>query len=334
MGLPNDGAAGARGCQLSMAYFPARKDTGDVGDLSATPVGYLMPALYGEDFGADQTYEESKRIRPAALTYLDYLSLLETGGNIAFENTRNFMPWMYTLFMGEPSTAGVGDPYTHTFTPGTTQMFGIVEKNWTAAVAAMVDYYLLIAIKAMHFKIKPYGLAEITIDFMGLGKYSLEAAVKDASLTDDTTTIATDQLVTVCKEGGSTFSDFEEINIDLEWLDMARADYVGGQGVARGFKRGPFQASGSVLSVIRNDTLRAKARAQTASSLEAQWTWSANHSTNISLPYITFQRKKDLSASQRGELTHSYPFKSHDGGASLNTITHKCATATYTHPTT
>lgn len=191
---------------------------------------------------------------------------------------------------GAPSTTGTGDPYTHVFGPGTSTPSFLLEKGW----AVEGHYYQYTGCKAVGLRFRfgqggelLYSMPVIAAaEAYDTSPYS--AAPTDLSLPSSIFY----NVDAVASEGGSPITTLE--NIEFTYGNNAKMGFgLAGTGEGTLACIGEPDVSGRIKGMFDADTLIAKGRARTESSLSVALT-STTHSLTIAVQELYYSLESPL----------------------------------------
>lgn len=332
------GSPGHLGSNQQWALYPGREDAGHLGEMSAAPVGYVIPRTYGGSYDAKSNYEESKRIRAGRKEALRRPITMDVGGSMDLEVLYDFIGWPLKYLFGNPVSTPAAAPLfdSHVFTPEDSIPYCHIECNHID-VANTVDLYPGHQVADITIKIKPAGITLFTVNWVSVGlplTYTPAAAPADGTLTDDASLSVVDGELTIAELDGAAF-EFEEITLKMENVGLAKKMTLAGGGVASRLQGSTFRVSGSAIVPFTSDAFRAAARAQTSRALVVKWGPRALvGSLNIAVPHLTFNHDGDGAPADPGSIMHNYSFQAFDNADAdeICTVTLENNTASYAGP--
>jgi hypothetical protein len=181
--------------------------------------------------------------------------------------------YILKMVFGAPTTTGSASPYTHTFKVSSSTLSFLLEKGWPIEN----KYYLYLGCKAMGLQIGFGGGKQLqyTIPIIAASETYSGSSYQDTPTTDVTkpTTVFFEQSVTVT-EGGSPSTELSEIQLNIG-NGSVMGFGLGGASEGTVASEGSPTVDGTIKGLFANDTIIAKGRTKTESSLSVILTASA-----------------------------------------------------------
>lgn len=189
--------------------------------------------------------------------------------------------WLKGL-LGDPSTTGAADPYTHVFKVSDEVPSIFLEKGFTD----IAEYSLFNGVKLGSFKMSFGGDGELVASIGVMGaKETVSGSPVDAT-PDEISLERVNNFQASIKEGGVTLATCTSGEISLDNGLDGDSFVLGGGGVRGDIAEGIMAVSGSITTLFTDSALLDKAIAGTETSLELTLT-VGSHSLKFEFPELT-----------------------------------------------
>lgn len=226
--------------------------------------------------------------------------------------------------LGTPVTTGASTPYTHTYIPKALPAGFIIEKDYTSKLASKIERFNGCRIASANFNFPQEGFATCDLTISGK-RYSINAAVLDASLTDPGHNGLTG-FKGVVSRAGTQLGGITSMSLTVDnSMDTGIYAFPGtGETAGERFSlpEGRAMISGTIEAVFQDFTLIDLALAGTETSFKILYTTgtgagtAGNESLSIEIDHADIPLASPSIETESG-LKVSIPFKGFASGADL-----------------
>lgn len=244
---------------------------------TGTAIGAISLPFHSCDLKVDQRPQQSNILGAGRNPGTPYFGNKVITGNLVGPIDLIAIGYILKMVFGAPVTTGTASPYTHTFKIGTSTPSFLLEKGWTDEG----KYYLYLGCKAMGLQFSFGGgrLLQYTMPIIAASEDYSGTSYQASPTTDATkpATVFSDQDATIT-EGGSSIDTLDEIQFNLN-NGAVMGFGLGGAGEGTLAAEGSPTVEGHINGLFNGDTIIAKGRAKTESSLSVVLTSSTNSLT-------------------------------------------------------
>ena len=235
------------------------------GTLNATGDGVKV-TIIGHSLSVSRNRTEVNEIDGTVTTARPTSGFRTVSGDITFRPRPKQLGHWLRYFINEPVTTGSG-PYTHTFTPSTTDAKTFqMEIEHTQTTANEYEIYKGLTITGWSLDVGGDGQLEFTVSVTGQDKINAQASVFVGTVTDLTT--ETD----VFEQFDSSLTSSDTFTAETSNLSISRPVeqfYAIGDGAnASLLFKGKYGVTASLDILFEDDTIFDKARAETPTDID------------------------------------------------------------------
>lgn len=215
--------------------------------------------------------------------------------------------WLKHL-LGAVTTTGAGDPYTHTIKVGDLPVGLVVNKEFTDI--GEYHKYNGCRIASADFAVTPEGYIQVTFNAIG-AKETRSASAYDATVTEYAHK-AFSSFQASLEEGGAAIAIVTGFNFSIS-NELDEDGYaIGGAGERADLPEGDCVVTGNIEAFFQDDTLLAKARGSTETSLKITLDKQVTpaRSVEIFIPELVFGRSGPEISGPKG-IKVSLPFEAY-----------------------
>lgn len=262
------------------------------GSTPATPAGYVIPVsgIGGEWYRRNLI--DVPTLRSNRNPSAPVRGNVVVNGSFQVPLALDYIGWVLKHGIGVPATSGTAAPYTHT---GKVNFSGATEDSDLPVGLSIqigfedIDEFHLYdgcRINSLAVNATSEGVCVFDVGVIGQG-VTRAAATMDASPTTYTST-ALDHFACTLTEGGGASTIVTDVNLTLNNNLDASMYVIGGAGSLGDLPTGMASVTGSLTALFQNDTLLAKGRNHTESSLSLVWT-SGSYSLTLEVPELVYE---------------------------------------------
>ncbi len=286
------------------------------GTTPGTPTAYTLPVISSNITGTQQQIN-SNVIRGGRNPTAPSNGNKSVAGQVVVPVDLINIGYWLQMALGDPTTTGSGDPYTHVFKVGDSLDSWVLEQGYTD-----INQY-------QEFNGCKVNSLAFSFDATANSELTATAQVEGATEALDTSSIdatPTAQSVTpleigdlAIKEGGSTIGSVRSIDFTIG-NNLDTGNYVVGGGGQRGaISEGLCQITGTMTALFEDQTLLSKAKDSTETSLELTLTQST-HSLKFDINELLYSYQSPGIQGPQGILQTLSFAGYYDNGAAASVI--------------
>ncbi|MFQ5737136.1 MAG: phage tail tube protein [Thermodesulfobacteriota bacterium] len=252
-----------------------------------TPNGRVIPFL-SCTLKAEQPLLSDESLTGSRNKSAPELGQMSVAGDLVVNLCATAHSLLFRHLLGGVTTTGASDPYTHTLKVGTLPVGMVFNKEFTDI--NQYHKYNGCRVSGMSMEVKPDGFIATTFRFLG-SKETVGGTAYDATPTSEAYDKFTGFHGTIL-EGGAAIATVTNFKFDID-NDLDPDVYViGSAGEREELPEGSVLVKGSIEAFFEDDTLLAKARASTESSLKITLDKGVTPARSVELfiPELRFKR--------------------------------------------
>jgi len=262
------------------------------GSTPATPAGYVIPVSGIGGAWYQRNLIDNPELRGNRNPAAPVRGNVVVNGSFQAPLHLDAIGWVLKHGVGIPATTGTGDPYVHTgkvnFSGATEDEDLPVGLSLEVGFVDITEYHVYDGCRINSIAVSATSEGVCTFDVAVVGQGVTRAATSMDATPTEYTTSAIDHFSASITEGGGAIAYVTDVNLTVSNNLDTSMYVVGGAGSLGDLPTGMASVTGSLTALFQSDTLLAKGRAHTESSLGLTWT-SSTHSLALTIPELVYE---------------------------------------------